>query len=170
MDAWWKKVDGRSNMEVPLAIVTRFFMKKGFCHDEMVAEKTIVDILGEEEAEFIGRDEFFKMFYKPIFRISLLDMLNNIAQISKTHQDLPLHLKLAAYKRNLFLCGLDKENNEFKEKGKSILEAMLNYKEEKDPALFKSVSFIEYTKDPYGKNKKIDAQEADRRRCEKFEK
>jgi len=135
----------------------------------MVAKKTIVDILGEEEAEMIGRDEFFKMFYKPIFRISLLDMLNNIKQISKNN-DLSLNLKLAAYKRKLFLSGLDKENNEFKEKGKSILEAMTNYKEEKDPGLFKSVSFIEYTKDPYGKNKKIDADEADRRRCEKLEK
>ena len=64
--------------------MVRFFILEGLCHDEMVAEKTIVDILGgAEEAEFIGRDEFFKMFYKPIFRTSLLDMLNNILKISK---------------------------------------------------------------------------------------
>jgi hypothetical protein len=64
--------------------VVRFFILKGLCHDEMAAGKTIVDILGGAgEAEFIGRDEFFKMFYKPIFRTSLLDMLNNILKISK---------------------------------------------------------------------------------------
>ena len=75
----------------------------------MVAEKVIVDILGgAEEAEFIGRDEFFKMFYKPIFRALLLDMLNNILKISKRTHDLPLNLKLVTYKRNLLLSGLDK--------------------------------------------------------------
>jgi hypothetical protein len=89
--------------------VVRFFIRKGLCHDGMVAEKTIVDILGgAEEAEFIGRDEFFKMFYKPIFRTSLLDMLNNILKISKKTHDLPLNLKLVTYKRNLLLSGLDK--------------------------------------------------------------
>ena len=96
----------------------------------MVAEKTIVDILGgAEEAEFIGRDEFFKMFYKPIFRTSLLDMLNNILKISKKTHDLPLNLKLVTYKRNLLLSGLDKQSNfENQIKGNSILEAMQTYR------------------------------------------
>ena len=96
----------------------------------MVAEKTIVDILGgAEEAEFIGRDEFFKMFYKPIFRTSLLDMLNNILKISKKTHDLPLNLKLVTYKRNLLLSGLDKQSNlQNQIKGNSILEAMQTYR------------------------------------------
>lgn len=47
---------------------------------------------------------------------------------------------------------------------------MLNYKEENHPNLFRNVSFIEYTKDPYGRNKKIDVEEAEKRRVEKFQK
>lgn len=60
VEGWWKKVLGGSNAEVPLAVACRFFAKIGFCHDEMVAENTVVNLLGgEEEAEFIGRDEFY---------------------------------------------------------------------------------------------------------------
>ena len=46
---------------------------------------------------------------------------------------LPLILKLGAYRRNLMLSGLDKTQNEQKERGKSILYAMKMFKTEIEP-------------------------------------
>jgi hypothetical protein len=57
-------------------------------------------------------------------------MLQNIEELSKNHSDLPLVLKLAAYRRNLMINGLDKNESELKEKGKSILYALQIYKNE----------------------------------------
>ena len=110
-------------MEVPLSTVSKFFVKKGFCPDEMVADKTIMAVVGKD-VQMIDKESFNKMFSKPIFRVALLDMLKNIQELSKNHQDLPLLLKLAVYRRNLFLCGLDKEDSDFKNKGQSILDAI----------------------------------------------
>ena len=51
-------------------------------------------------------------------------MLSNIEELTKDHKELPLVLKLASYRRNLMLSGLDKNESELKEKGKSILYAL----------------------------------------------
>jgi len=50
--------------------------------------------------------------------------MSNIALLTKDNQDLPLMLKLGSYRRNLMLSGLDKEDGEWKERGKQILYAM----------------------------------------------
>ena len=42
-------------------------------------------------------------------------------------------MKLGAYRRNLLLSGLDKTENEQKERGKSILYAMKMFKTEIEP-------------------------------------
>lgn len=117
-------MDVHKGMEVPLSAISRFFVKKGFCPNEMVAEKTVLAVVGREGSQVVGREGFFKMFSKPIFRIALLDMLRNIQELSKNHEDLPLLLKLAEYRRHLLLCGLDKEESEHRDKGRSILDAM----------------------------------------------
>ena len=44
---------------------------------------------------------------------------------------------------------------------------MQNYR---GPEKFKAVSFLEYSKDPYNRKKKIDPKEAELKRWEKFEK
>ena len=123
-EEWWQEVDVHKAMEAPLSAVCRFFVKKGFCPDEMVAEKTVLKAVGRDAAQAVGREGFSKLFSKPIFRIALLDMLRNIQELSKDHEDLPLLLKLAAYRRRLLLAGLDKEDSEHRDKGRSILDAM----------------------------------------------
>ena len=169
-DEWWEEVDVHKAMEASLSAVARFFVKKGFCPDEMVAEKTILAVVGHDRAQKIGREGFSKMFSKPIFRIALLDMLRNIQELSKDHEDLPLLLKLAAYRRHLLLCGLDKEESEHRDKGQSILDAMQLYKELDDPAVFRKVSFQDYAEDPFGRRAREDGKEVLRKRYEKFEK
>ena len=68
-------------------------------------------------------------------------MLNNIQELSKDQQDLPLAIKLSSFRRNLLLSGLDKENSEQKEKGKSILYALKLYKNEVEPQMFEGLEF-----------------------------
>jgi len=71
-----------------------------------MADKEIVKYLGQvEQMEYA---EFYKLFCKGIFRVALQDLLYNIEELSKDREELPLILKLAAYRRNLMLCGLDK--------------------------------------------------------------
>ena len=71
-----------------------------------MADKEIVRYLGQvQEVEY---SEFYKLFCKGIFRVALQDLLSNIEELSKDREELPLLLKLAAYRRNLMLCGLDK--------------------------------------------------------------
>ena len=77
--------------------------------------------------------DFYKCFSKPIFRVALQDMMDNIEKLSSESKELPLILKLGAYRRNLMLSGLDKTQNEQKERGKSILYAMKMFKTEIEP-------------------------------------
>ena len=70
-------------------------------------------------------------------------MLSEIEEMSKHHTELPLLLKLGAYRRKMLLSSLDRnnQNEELKEKGQSILGAMKLYHEEIDPKAFSEVSF-----------------------------
>ena len=73
-----------------------------------MAEKIITKGLGED-LNTLGYRDFYKVFCKGIFRIALKDMLANIEELCSGNQkDLPLVLKLANYRRNLLLGGLDK--------------------------------------------------------------
>jgi len=59
------------------------------------------------------------MFCKGIFRVAMEDLMNNISKLTNENQeDLPLSLKLGAYRRNLMLSGLDKEDGQWKDRGK----------------------------------------------------
>jgi hypothetical protein len=71
-------------------------------------------------------------------------MLKNIQDLSKDQQDLPLAIKLSSFRRNLLLSGLDKENSEQKEKGKSILYALKLYKNEVEPQMFEDLDFAQF--------------------------
>lgn len=94
----------------------------------------------------------------------------NIEELSKDKEGLPLMLKLGAYRRNLMLSGLDKEDSELKDRGKQILYAMQIYKNEIEPEIFKDLDFKEYMMDPLGKNKKLNEEIIDKRRKEDFQK
>ena len=138
--------------------IKKFFAKKGFCADEESASKIILQGMGKKET--YKYDEFYKIFCKSIFRISLLEMLNNIEELSKNHPELPLLLKLGAYRRNMLLGSLDRNNldEEHKDKGRSILGAMKLYTEEIDPKAFSDVTFEQFCIDPLGKRKKLTSE------------
>lgn len=111
---------------MPLDVIKKLFVKKRLTSDAEQAEKIIFNILGKiVEMDFV---DFYKLFSKPIFRVALQDMMINIEKLSSESSDLPLILKLGAYRRNLMLSGLDKAQNEYKERGKSILYAMKLFK------------------------------------------
>ena len=150
--------------------IKKFFAKKGFCADEESASKIILQSMGKKET--YKYDEFYKIFCKSIFRISLLDMLNNIEELSKNHTELPLLLKLGAYRRNMLLSSLDRssQNEEYKDKGRSILGALKLYTEEIDPKAFSDVTFEQFCIDPLGKRKRLDADIIQRMRYNQFEK
>jgi len=75
------------------------------------AEKFIVKELGENLKMIEFRD-FYKIFYKGIFRVALKDMLLNIENLCEgtNQEELPLFIKLAKYRRNMLLNGLDKNS------------------------------------------------------------
>jgi len=52
--------------------------------------------------------DFYKLFCKGIFRISLIDMLNNIQTLSNHRPEIPLLVKISVFRRNLMLEGLNK--------------------------------------------------------------
>ena len=59
------------------------------------------------------------MFCKGIFRVAMEDLMSNIGKLTNENQEeLPLALKLGAYRRNLMLSGLDKEDGQWKVRGK----------------------------------------------------
>mmetsp|Transcript_39015 Transcript_39015/g.59379 ORF Transcript_39015/g.59379 Transcript_39015/m.59379 type:complete len:109 (-) Transcript_39015:655-981(-) len=108
------------------------------------------------------------MFSKGIFRIALKDMLDNIELLTKNQEELPLPLKLGQYKRKLMLSGLDRKNNEMKERGRSILNALNMYKSDIEPSL-KHVDFNEFVDDPLGRKKRMDPVKIAQDRFKKFE-
>lgn len=61
--------------------------------------------------------------------------------MNKNFTELPLSLKLGAYRRNLLLSGLDKKDSDIKLKGQAITKAMKLYKDEIDPDAFKRIDF-----------------------------
>lgn len=98
------------------------------------------------------------MFTKGIFRVALQDMMANIESLSENGEDLPLPMKLGAYRRNLMLSGLDKNDSVQKDRGKQILYALKIYKENFKPELFKDLDFKKYVMDPLGRNKKLEGE------------
>ena len=123
---WWNEINPKQDVYLPLDVIKKLFVKKRLTSDAEQAEKIIFNILGKiVEMDFV---DFYKLFSKPIFRVALQDMMINIEKLSSESSDLPLILKLGAYRRNLMLSGLDKAQNEYKERGKSILYAMKLFK------------------------------------------
>ena len=110
------------------------------------------------------------MFTKGIFRVALQDMMENIESLSENGGDLPLPLKLGAYRRNLMLSGLDKTDSEQKDRGKQILYALKIYKENFKPELFKDLDFKKYVLDPLGRNKKLEGDALYRDNLKKYDK
>jgi len=119
---WWKAMNTKEDPVLPVDTVKKWIVKNQLASDMEQAGKVILKLLGK--VEMIEYEEFYKLFIKGIFRTALLDMLENIDELTKDQADLPLTLKLGAFRRNLLLAGLDKGESELKEKGKSILYAL----------------------------------------------
>ena len=60
--------------------VRRFFVNKGLSSDQDTALKEIEKIHGK--INHLDFQDFFKIFIKGIFRVALLDMINNIEKLS----------------------------------------------------------------------------------------
>ena len=60
-------------MSVTLNECKLFFVRKNLAKDREVAEKLIFNFLGK--LEIIGFSDFYKLFSRGIFRISLIDLL-----------------------------------------------------------------------------------------------
>ena len=118
---WWKAMNIKEDPVLPVDTVQKWIVKNQLASDMEQASKVLIKLLGK--VEMIEYEEFYKLFIKGIFRTALLDMLENIDELTKDQADLPLTLKLGAFRRNLLLAGLDKEESELKAKGKSILYA-----------------------------------------------
>ena len=106
-------------IDLPLSKIVAFNVKMGFSHDPDDAEKTIIRVLGR--VKVIEYTDFFKLFSKSILRIALIDMLENIDKMASSSKELPMIIKIANYRRNLMMAGLDKESSVIKEKGKQIV-------------------------------------------------
>ena len=100
--------------------------------------------------EQMDYEDFYRLFCKGIFRISLLDMMHNIEQMATAHTELPLTLKIGAYRRNLMLSSFSKELNPYKDQGAAIIKALQIYKEEINPQAFKKMDFNAFLEDPIG--------------------
>jgi hypothetical protein len=105
---WWAEVNPTGAQEVPILQVKKFFAKMGFCPDLDTAEKTMIRKLGYK-TETIEYIDFYKLFCLSIFKVALVDMLNEIDNMSKNNEELPLVIKLGAYRRRRMLMGLDDE-------------------------------------------------------------
>lgn len=152
---------------LPLQLIKNFFVQKKLTQDVDMAEKIIFKFVGKTHQ--LEYSEFYKIFCKGIFKVALEDMMANIEKLSKNQEDLPLPLKLAAYRRSLMLSGIDKEESDLKERGKSILYALKIYKNELDPALFEGLDFKEFVLDPLGINKKMTGAIYEQKRLKKYE-
>jgi len=108
---------------LPILEIKKFLKQKALAVDVESAGKQIMKYHGKKEQ--LDYEEFYEMFCKGIFRVAMQDLMSNIEKLTKDdNQDLPLMLKLGAYRRNLMLSGLDKEDGEWKKRGKQILYAM----------------------------------------------
>jgi hypothetical protein len=85
-----------------------------------------------------------------IFREALIEVIQDIEALNQNFEHLPLILKLGAYRRNLLLAGISKNESQLKEKGESILECLKIYKDDLDPNSFKKIDFAVFLKDPLG--------------------
>lgn len=103
---WWQEINPNQDQEVPILVVKKFFTANGISPDLDAAEKTIMRKLGHK-AERLDFADFYKLFCLSIFKVALVDMLNEIEKMSLVNQELPLVVKLATYRRARFLSGLD---------------------------------------------------------------
>jgi hypothetical protein len=164
---WWESLNPNADVFLPLPTVKRHFVRKQLAQDLELAEKIIFRFVGKvEEIEY---KEFYKIFCKGIFKIALQDMMANIEKLSQGQQELPLPLKLGAYRRNLMLSGIDKTESALKDRGKSILYALKIFKGELDPTLFENLDFKEFVLDPLGKNKQLTGAIQEANRLKKYD-
>ena len=89
--------------------MSKFFVKKGLSQDESSAAKNIEHLIGK--CENLDYEDFYRLFARGIFRISLLDLMKNIEQMASQYPELPLILKIGAYRRHLMMSTLNKEQS-----------------------------------------------------------
>lgn len=76
IEVWWKDVNVLREMYISMDQCKKFFVKKTLAKDNEVAEKLIIMFIGKiERIEF---QDFYKLFSRGIFRVSLIDMLQTI--------------------------------------------------------------------------------------------
>ena len=136
---WWQEINPNEDQDVPILLVKKFFTSKGISPDLDSAEKTIVRKLGHK-AERLEFSDFYKLFCLSIFKVALVDMLIEIEKMSMVNQELPLVIKLAAYRRARLLSGLDNSASaEQRAVGQDVLKALERYLTETNPRYFKKV-------------------------------
>jgi hypothetical protein len=84
-------------------------------NDEYSSSKIIQKRLGDVLE--INLEDFQGIFSVSIMKFSVNQMIQKIEKQSELNKELPMVIKLAAYKRNLLLTGLGNEQSQSKEMG-----------------------------------------------------
>ena len=79
--------------------------------------------------------------------------MRNIEQMSSAYPELPLILKIGAYRRHLMMSSFGKDENHHQQQGLGIIKALHLYKKEIDPNAFKNMDFNKFISDPMGKSR-----------------
>ena len=66
---------------LPVDTIKKWIVKNQLASDMEQASKVIIKLLGK--VEMIEYEEFYKLFIKGIFRTALLDMLENIDELTR---------------------------------------------------------------------------------------
>lgn len=80
-------------------------------------------------------------------------MMRNVERMTNAHPELPLILKIGAYRRHLMISSFGKEQNPYKDQGATIIKALHIYKEEINPQAFQNMDFDAFLNDPLGKGR-----------------
>lgn len=131
-------------------------MKKGLSPDEDSAAKVIENSIGKRDR--LDYEDFYRLFCKGIFRTSLLDMMRDIEAMASACPELPLTLKIGAYRRNLMISGLGLDQGQNEDQGAAIIKALHIYKEEINPEAFSNLDFNAFLNDPMGKGKMTESE------------
>lgn len=78
---WWKDMNTKEDPVLPVDAIKKWIVKNQLASDMEQASKVIIKLLGK--VEMIEYEEFYKLFIKGIFRTALLDMLENIDELTK---------------------------------------------------------------------------------------
>lgn len=95
-------------------------------------------------------------------------MLQTIETLTKNQQEMSLADKLAQYRRQLMLNGLEKDLSKDQKAGIEILNGLNTFKTETNAYVKKHADFESFRKDPLGRRKHISKEQLEIEIIEKF--